>query len=86
MITWKLDHSIDPEDADDRHGDHKLNGEDGIDLPDEAQPHTFLTEGVRESPIAALRVLYVFQIVIKWEAHSVATPALLCHKEPAQGT
>ena len=28
----------------------------------------------------------LFQIVIKWLAHSVATPALLCHKEPAQGT
>ena len=28
----------------------------------------------------------LFQIVIKWVAHSVATPALLCHKEPAQGT
>ena len=28
----------------------------------------------------------IFQIVIKWVAHSVATPALLCHKEPAQGT
>ena len=28
----------------------------------------------------------LFQIVIKWVAHSVTTPALLCHKEPAQGT
>ena len=57
MITWKLDHGIDPEDADDGHGDHKLNGEDGIDLPDEAQPHAFLAEGVRKSPIAVLRIL-----------------------------
>ena len=28
----------------------------------------------------------LFQIVIKWVVHSVATPVLLCHKEPAQGT
>ena len=27
----------------------------------------------------------LFQIVINWAAHSVVTPALLCHKEPAQG-
>ena len=31
-------------------------------------------------------ILLLFQIVIKWVAHSVATPAFLCHKEPAQGT
>ena len=30
--------------------------------------------------------IILFQIVMKWVAHSVATPALLCKKEPAQGT
>ena len=28
----------------------------------------------------------IFQNVMKWGGHSVATPTLLCHKEPAQGT
>ena len=27
----------------------------------------------------------LFRIVMKSVAHSVATPALLCHKEPSQG-
>ena len=47
--------------------------------------------GGDSSPLLAERNLRqvrlgLFQIVIKWVAHSVATPALLCNKEPAQGT
>ena len=52
---------------------------------------TFFTWNGLEACLVSLLVstVVVFQIVIKWVkwvAHSVATPALLCHKEPAQGT
>ena len=36
--------------------------------------------------ISIAKDIHLFQIAIKWVAHSVSTPVLLCHKEPAQGT
>ena len=50
------------------------------------------TEVVSPPTIPSIRLghsrseIEIFQIVIKWGAHSVATPALLCRKEPARDT
>ena len=43
-FTWKPDHRINPEDADDGHGHHQLYGEDGVNLPDEAAPDALVPE------------------------------------------
>ena len=51
------------------------------EMPTEVRESSVLPRPSQVRPVTSL-----FQIVIKWVAHSVATPALLCHKEPAQGT